>query len=186
MVARTRGPEVSGNPGNEGLVEGSPPSDHEPPVVPRLFAPRHPLKRLRLVPHMRLVALRLRSSMFCSLCGQHARHPKSPVPDLRRKECPRFPASASHAPNEVRTNPLYASQFPAGNRLAPGDSSSRERLRSLAIRTDPPPGVVHRGCCADEVCSGIDGRGHVRCMWTLGGREQLMALGPLHKAPRLR
>lgn len=28
--------------------------------------------------------------MFCALCGQHARHPKSPETELRRKECPRF------------------------------------------------------------------------------------------------
>lgn len=34
--------------------------------------------------------------MFCSLCGQHARHPKSPVPDLRRKACPRFPGGVIH------------------------------------------------------------------------------------------
>lgn len=27
---------------------------------------------------------------FCALCGTHARHPKSPEADLRRKECPRF------------------------------------------------------------------------------------------------
>ena len=35
-------------------------------------------------------------TMFCSLCGQHARHPKSPVPDLRRKACPRFPSGVIH------------------------------------------------------------------------------------------
>lgn len=34
--------------------------------------------------------------MFCALCGQHARHAKSPVPDLRRKTCPRFPAQVIH------------------------------------------------------------------------------------------
>lgn len=34
--------------------------------------------------------------MFCSLCGQHARHAKSPVPDLRRKMCPRFPEGVIH------------------------------------------------------------------------------------------
>lgn len=69
--------------------------------------------------------------MFCSLCGQHARHPKSPEPDLRRKTCPRF-----------------------------------------------PDGVIHRGCCAKEVCSEIDGRGHVRCMWEMGGRERLLLTAP--------
>jgi hypothetical protein len=67
--------------------------------------------------------------MFCTLCGQHARHPKSPEADLRRKTCPRFPGQ-----------------------------------------------VIHRGCCAKEACSGTDARGHVRCMWELGGRERL-ALG---------
>jgi hypothetical protein len=34
--------------------------------------------------------------MFCSLCGDHARHPKSPEVDLRRKECPRFPGGVIH------------------------------------------------------------------------------------------
>lgn len=34
--------------------------------------------------------------MFCSLCGDHARHPKSPVADLRRKECPRFAGGVIH------------------------------------------------------------------------------------------
>lgn len=32
--------------------------------------------------------------MFCALCGDHARHPKSPEAELRRKECPRFAAGA--------------------------------------------------------------------------------------------
>ncbi|MEA3199126.1 MAG: hypothetical protein QOE90_554 [Thermoplasmata archaeon] len=64
--------------------------------------------------------------MFCALCGQHARHPKSPVLELRRKECPRF-----------------------------------------------PDGVIHRGCCAGEVCSFLDSRGHVRCGWEIGGKERL-------------
>jgi len=64
--------------------------------------------------------------MFCSLCGQHARHAKSPIPDLRRKECPRFADE-----------------------------------------------VIHRGCCAKEICSEVDERGHVRCMWEQGGRERL-------------
>lgn len=64
--------------------------------------------------------------MFCALCGQHARHPKSPVPELRRKECPRFEGA-----------------------------------------------VIHRGCCAGEICSYIDRRGHVRCGWEIGGRERV-------------
>lgn len=34
--------------------------------------------------------------MFCALCGQHARHPKSPVPELRRKDCPRFADGVIH------------------------------------------------------------------------------------------
>lgn len=33
--------------------------------------------------------------MFCALCGQHARHPKSPETELRRKECPRFTTGGS-------------------------------------------------------------------------------------------
>ena len=66
--------------------------------------------------------------MFCSLCGDHARHSKSPQVDLRRKECPRF-----------------------------------------------EDGVIHRGCCAKEVCSDIDARGHVRCGWLVGGRERFLA-----------
>ena len=65
---------------------------------------------------------------FCELCGDHARHPKSPQVDLRRKECPRFPG-----------------------------------------------GVIHRGCCAKEVCSDIDARGHVRCGWEFGGKERYLA-----------
>ena len=65
--------------------------------------------------------------MFCALCGDHARHVKSPVADLRRKTCPRFPA-----------------------------------------------GVIHRGCCAQEPCSDVDARGHVRCMWEQGGKERLL------------
>lgn len=64
--------------------------------------------------------------MFCSLCGDHARHAKSPEADLRRKGCPRFPG-----------------------------------------------GVIHRGCCAQEVCSERDTRDHVRCGWDKGGRERL-------------
>lgn len=31
--------------------------------------------------------------MQCGLCGDHARHPKSPAADLRRKDCPRFAPS---------------------------------------------------------------------------------------------
>lgn len=34
--------------------------------------------------------------MFCGLCGQHARHAKSPETDLRRKECPRFVGGVVH------------------------------------------------------------------------------------------
>lgn len=37
--------------------------------------------------------------MFCALCGQHARHTKSPETELRRKECPRF--ATPHAPAVV-------------------------------------------------------------------------------------
>jgi hypothetical protein len=66
--------------------------------------------------------------LFCSLCGDHARHSKSPQVDLRRKECPRFPHE-----------------------------------------------VIHRGCCAKEVCSDIDARGHVRCGWLVGGKERYLA-----------
>lgn len=35
--------------------------------------------------------------MFCALCGQHARHPKSPETELRRKECPRFTTTSTPA-----------------------------------------------------------------------------------------
>lgn len=73
--------------------------------------------------------------MFCALCGQHARHPKSPETELRRKECPRFTTSGASI-----------------------------------------PAVVHRGCCAKEVCSDTDGRGHVRCAWAHGGRERVLAM----------
>lgn len=34
--------------------------------------------------------------MFCALCGDHARHAKSPRIELRRKECPRFPGGVIH------------------------------------------------------------------------------------------
>lgn len=34
--------------------------------------------------------------MFCSLCGDHARHGKSPHVELRRKTCPRFPGAFIH------------------------------------------------------------------------------------------
>lgn len=71
--------------------------------------------------------------MFCALCGDHARHPKSPETALRRKECPRF--------------------------TVPG-----------------APAVVHRGCCANEVCSDTDGRGHVRCAWMNGGKERVQEM----------
>lgn len=37
--------------------------------------------------------------MFCSLCGDHARHPKSPEAALRRKDCPRF--ATEHGPGVV-------------------------------------------------------------------------------------
>lgn len=40
--------------------------------------------------------------MFCSLCGQHARHAKSPVPDLRRKTCPRFSGGAIRGASDGR------------------------------------------------------------------------------------
>lgn len=73
--------------------------------------------------------------MFCALCGQHARHAKSPVPDLRRKSCPRFPSQ-----------------------------------------------VIHRGCCAKELCSDTNARGQVRCMWDAGGRERL-AMAPARAPP---
>ena len=71
--------------------------------------------------------------MFCALCGRHARHPKSPEAELRRKECPRFSGPTVGA-------------------------------------------VVHRGCCAQEVCSSTDDQGRVRCGWTHGGKERLAAM----------
>jgi hypothetical protein len=79
------------------------------------------------VPVVRLRRVRVRR-VFCQLCGAHARHPKSPALDLRRKECPRFPGE-----------------------------------------------VIHRGCCAKEVCCDIDARGHVRCGWENGGKERFLA-----------
>ena len=33
---------------------------------------------------------------FCAFCGDHARHPKSPQVDLRRKACPRHPDDIIH------------------------------------------------------------------------------------------
>ena len=83
--------------------------------------------------------------MFCGLCGDHARHPKSPQVDLRRKDCPRFPH---------RDAPRRVSALPSAEGRG---------------------GVVHRGCCAAEPCSDIDARGHVRCGWETGGKERLLA-----------
>lgn len=40
---------------------------------------------------MRRLGVRVTRVPFCQLCGDHARHPKSPAVDLRRKPCPRFP-----------------------------------------------------------------------------------------------
>lgn len=54
---------------------------------------------MRPLPRVRLVPLWV-TSLFCSLCGQHARHAKSPIADLRRKLCPRFPDGATRSLSE--------------------------------------------------------------------------------------
>jgi hypothetical protein len=55
-------------------------------------------------------------------------------------------------------------RFPRGAARSDGDGRAVSQY-----------GTIHRGCCAKEVCSDIDARGHVRCGWEFGGKERYLA-----------
>ena len=89
--------------------------------------------------------------MFCSLCGQHARHPKSPLPDLRRKSCPRFPAGVTRSISEGIAEPKFGAVHRGCCSLEPcsevdarghvrcmWEQGGRERLLELQLKASGP------------------------------------------------
>lgn len=72
--------------------------------------------------------------VFCGLCGDHARHPKSPAVDLRRKPCPRFPEGVVHRGCCAREP---CSDIDARGHVRCGwETGGKERLLAHLIETD--------------------------------------------------